>query len=174
MNYRDQADRKSRRRSRTAAPDSAQQQLKKAKVKALNLLERMDRTEGQLREKLLDAGFEPDTAEQAIEYVKGYGYLDDERYVRNYIEYRSGQKSRKQLEQELRFRKGVSSDLIRKVYDELEPADERVLIRKLLEKKHYCPAECGERQRQKPMAFLLRRGFRTGDILSVMKEYPEE
>ena len=94
--------------------------------------------------------------------------------MRNYIEYRSGQKSRKQLEQELRFRKGVSSDLIQKVYDELEPADERVLIRKLLEKKHYCPAECWERQRQKLMAFLLRRGFRTGDILSVMKEYSEE
>lgn len=130
----------------------------------------MDRTEGQLREKLLDAGFEPEAVEQAVEYVKGYGYLDDERYVRNYIEYRSGQKSRRQLEQELRFRKGVSPELIRKVYEELEPSDEKALIRKLLEKKHYRPGECGEDQRRKLTAFLLRRGFCMGDILSAMKE----
>ncbi len=28
--------------------------------------------------------------EDAIAYVKSYGYIDDERYVRNYIEYRAG------------------------------------------------------------------------------------
>jgi len=38
----------------------------------------MDRTEAQLREKLLKAEFEPETVEQAIAYVYSYGYLDDE------------------------------------------------------------------------------------------------
>ena len=81
----------------------------------------MDRTEAQLREKLLNAEFAPALVEQAVAYVKSYGYLDDERYVRNYIEYRKDQKSRRQLEQELRFKKGVPSELIQKVYEELEP-----------------------------------------------------
>ncbi len=139
----------------------------------MNLLERMDRTENQLREKLLRADFEPELAEQAIEYVKSYGYLDDERYVRNYIEYRQNQKSRRQLEQELQFRKGVSSELIQKVYEELEPADERILIRKYLEKKRYDPAVCDDKQTRKLIASLARRGFRTGDILSVLREYLE-
>ena len=75
----------------------------------------MDRTEAQLREKLLNAEFAPALVEQAVAYVKSYGYLDDERYVRNYIEYRKDQKSRRQLEQELRFKKGVHSELIQKV-----------------------------------------------------------
>ena len=147
-----------------------QSRLKKAKIKALNLLERMDRTEAQLREKLLKAEFEPELVEQAVAYVKSYGYLDDERYVRNYIEYRKDQKSRRQLEQELQFRKGVSPELIRKVYEELEPADEKLLIRRQLEKKHYDPENCDEKQRQRLIAFLVRKGFRTGDILSVLRE----
>lgn len=130
----------------------------------------MDRTEAQLREKLLKAEFEPELVEQAIDYVKSYGYLDDERYVRNYIDYRKDQKSRRQLEQELCFRKGVPPELIRKVYEELEPADEKAMIRKVLEKKHYDASEWDEKQRQRLIASLVRKGFRAGDILSVMRE----
>ena len=134
----------------------------------------MDRTEAQLREKLLKAEFEPEIVEQAIAYVYSYGYLDDERYVRNYIEYRKDQKSRRQLEQELQFRKGVSPELIRKVYEELEPTDEKVLIRKHLEKKRYTPFECDEKQKQRLIASLQRKGFRTGDILTVIRTYKED
>lgn len=130
----------------------------------------MDRTESQLRGKLLDAEFSPEIAEQAIAYVKSFGYLDDERYVRNYIEYRSQSKSRRQLEQELQFRKGVSRELIRKVYEELEPPDEKPIIRRHLEKKQYDPETCDEKQRQKLIASLLRRGFKMTDILSVLNE----
>jgi len=133
----------------------------------------MDRTEAQLREKLLGAEFEPAVAEQAIDYVKSFGYLDDERYVRNYIEYRGSQKSRRQIEHELLLRKGVSRELLRKVYEELGDSDEKALIRRQLEKKRYHPEECDERQKQKLMSFLLRKGFRMGDILSVMKETTE-
>lgn len=148
-------------------------ELKKAKIKALKLLERMDRTEAQLREKLLQAEFAPELVDQAVEYVKHYGYLDDERYVRNYIEYRKDQKSRRQIEQELQYRKGVSPELVREVYEKLEPADEKLLIRAYLRKKQYDAETCEEKQRQKLIAALARKGFRVGDILSVLRE-PEE
>lgn len=148
--------------------------LRRAKLKALRLLERMDRTEAQLRQKLLDAEFEPEIVEQAMAYVKSFGYLDDERYVRNYIEFRQAQKSRRQLEQELQYRKGVSPELIRKVYEGLDPVDEKELIRRQLEKKHYNAREADEKQRQKVMASLVRKGFRMGDILAVLREeWPE-
>ena len=93
----------------------------------------MDRTEAQLREKLLQAEFSPELVEDAIAYVKSYGYIDDERYVRNYIEYRREQKSRRQLEQELQYRKGEPQELIQKVYEDLQPAEEKPLIRSYLE-----------------------------------------
>ena len=41
-------------------------QLRKAKIKALKILERMDRTEAQLREKLLQAEFSPELVEEAV------------------------------------------------------------------------------------------------------------
>lgn len=146
-------------------------QLKKAKLKALKLLERMDRTEAQLREKLKAAEFDPEIIEQAIVYVKSFGYIDDERYVRNYIEYRQDRKSRRQLEQELQFRKGVAPELIQKVYDELEPYDERLLIKSQLEKKKYSAKAADWNGRQKIVASLMRKGFQMGDILAVMDEY---
>ena len=145
-------------------------QLRKAKIKALKILERMDRTEAQLREKLLQAEFSPELVEDAITYVKSYGYIDDERYVRNYIEYRREQKSRRQLEQELQYRKGVPQELIQKVYEELEPADEKPLIRRFLEKKGYRSEITDEKTRQKLIAALLRKGFRMGDVLAVLRE----
>ena len=147
-----------------------EEQLRQAKLKALRLLERMDRTEAQLREKLLQAEFAPEMVDQAIAYVKSFGYINDVRYVRNYIECRCQSKSRRQLEQELQFRKGVSPELIRQVYEELEPVDQCELIRKHLEKKNYRDSEADDRQKRNMMASLARKGFRMSDILSVMKE----
>lgn len=147
-----------------------EEQQRQAKLKALRLLERMDRTEAQLREKLLQAEFAPEMVDQAIAYVKSFGYIDDVRYVRNYIECRCQSKSRRQLEQELQFRKGVSPELIRQVYEELDPVDPCKLIRKHLEKKHYRNSEVDVRQRQRVMASLARKGFCMSDIISVMKE----
>lgn len=51
-----------------------EEQLRQAKLKALRLLERMDRTEAQLREKLLQAEFDPEMVEKAIAYVKSLVY----------------------------------------------------------------------------------------------------
>ena len=134
----------------------------------------MDRTEAQLREKLLQAEFSPELVDDAVAYVKSYGYIDDERYVRNYIEYRRDQKSRRQLEQELQYRKGVPQELIQKVYEELEPADERPLIRRFLEKKGYLPGETDDKTRQKMIVAVLRKGFRMGDVLAVLREMDEQ
>ena len=81
------------------------------------------------------------------------------------------QKSRRQLEQELQFRKGVAPELIQKVYDGLEPYDERLLIKRQLEKKKYSAQAVDWNGRQKVVASLMRKGFQMGDILAVMDEY---
>jgi regulatory protein len=162
------------RKDSKASQEPQEATLRKAKLKALHLLERMDRTEAQLREKLLQAEFAPEIVEQAIAYVYSFGYLDDERYVRNYMECRQQQKSRRQLIQELQYKKGVSPELIQKVCEELETVDEKMMIRRFLEKKHYDPFQTDEKQQQKLMAALLRMGFQMNDIRAVLKEMPEE
>ena len=59
--------------------------LKRAKLRAMHLLEDMDRTESALREKLRQGLYPSDVTEAAIEYVKSFGYLDDVRYAENFV-----------------------------------------------------------------------------------------
>ena len=47
--------------------------IKQAKQKALSLLNYMDRTESQLRQKLKEKSFSDEAIEQAIDYVKSFG-----------------------------------------------------------------------------------------------------
>lgn len=141
---------------------------KRAKKRAMYLLEQMDRTEKQLREKLLSNEYPPCCIEDAIAYVKSFHYLDDYRYACNVIRYSNERMSRGQLWQKL-LSKGVSRDLIEAAMEEEYQADELEQIRKLLIKRKYEPEQNDQKEMQKTYQFLLRRGFKSSDILKAMK-----
>ena len=54
---------------------------KRAKRRTMHLLEQMDRTEQQLREKLKQGGYPQACIDLALEYVKSFHYVDDYRYA---------------------------------------------------------------------------------------------
>ena len=110
------------------------EEARRAKLRALHLLTAMDRTEAKLREKL-QASYCEEAVETAINYVKTYGYLDDERYVRVYIESKSRTKSRKQIEQELIFNKGVSKEAVERGFAHAQMTDITEVIQKYMQKK---------------------------------------
>ena len=56
-------------------------EVRKAKEKAMRLLLQQDRTEKELRDRLYRAGFSETASEAAMQYVSGFGYLDDRRYA---------------------------------------------------------------------------------------------
>ena len=141
---------------------------KRAKKRAMYLLEQMDRTEKQLREKLLSNEYPPRCIEDAIAYVKSFHYLDDYRYACNAIRYSNERMSRGQLWQKL-LSKGVSSDVIEVAMEEEYQADELDQIQKLLIKRKYEPEQNDQKEMQKTYQFLLRRGFKSSDILKAMK-----
>ena len=91
------------------------EEQKKARRKALLLLEHMDRTEKGLADRLRQAGFSIEAVEDARAYVQSYGYLDDDRYAENYISYRIGTKSRQKLLQEL-CQKGVDRETAQRAW----------------------------------------------------------
>ena len=140
----------------------------RAKKRALHLLERMDRTEHQLREKLMASDYPVEVVEEAIEYVKSFHYIDDKRYAENFTRYRKENLSRQQIKQKL-MQKGVDRDTISLAIEEEYDADERVHIRKLLEKKHFDASSKDEGEFRRVYNYLLRRGFRSSDILKEMK-----
>ncbi len=140
----------------------------RAKKRAIFLLERMDRTEHQLCDKLKRAGYPQECIEQAIHYVKSYHYVDDLRYARQYIRLGKQKKSRQRLRMDL-MQKGVARDTIEQALEEEYCADERRKIKELLEKRHY-DCDCKDRREQQRMyQFLMRRGYKGSDILAVMR-----
>lgn len=141
-------------------------ELRRAKLRALHLLTAMDRTEANLREKLA-ASYGEETVEAAVAYVKSYGYIDDARYVKNYIESKSRTKSRRQIEQELIFKKGVSKEAVEKGFEDAEAADVRDVIRTYMRKKNIQPETCDYEQKQKFFAYMMRKGFQIEELKSV-------
>ena len=145
---------------------------REARRKALRLLEHMDRTEKGLRDKLIQSGFSETVSEDAIAYVKDYGYINDQRYALNYIMYRIHSKSRQKLFQELQ-QKGISTQLIQAAWEEaseLEEPDEHTLLRETIQKKCEPGTALDDGALRRLYGFLQRRGFRTGDIASALEE----
>lgn len=140
---------------------------KRARLRAMHLLEKMDRTEFQLREKLRQSYYPDDIIDDAISYVKNYHYIDDLRYARSYLELHSAVKSRRMMEQEL-YTKGVAKEVVAQAVSETEFPDEEQQIRAILEKKHY-DFSCEEKKaQQRVCSFLMRKGYSMSAILRVL------
>ncbi len=145
--------------------------LKRAKLRCMNLLKSRDYTEYQLAAKLKQGCYPEEIIDAAVAYVISYGYVDDMRYARSYIEYASQSKSRRQIENDL-IRKGISTDTIRQAceqcMDEDSIANEEELIHKLLEKKHFDRQKATYKECQKLVRFLYRKGFALDKIYRVI------
>lgn len=144
---------------------------KKAKLRAMRLLERKDRTEKELCQKLL-ADYPEEIVREALEYVKSYGYVNDRRYAENFIRLRCRSKSRMQIFQELACR-GIDRDLVQDAWEEvssLESIDEKELIRSFVLKKFPSGSKLDVKQMRRLQGYLSRRGFSWETICSVLTE----
>ena len=143
--------------------------LVQAKKKALRLLESMDRTEEQLRLKLKQKDYPDEVIDEAIAYVKSFGYVNDVRYAECYVLSRQKTKSRREIYVSL-CQKGVARETVEQALEKgYESYDERDTIRMLAEKKHYSETGGSEAEKKKIYQYLLRRGFRNEDIRQVIQ-----
>lgn len=148
--------------------------IPRAKARALHLLEKQDRTEKNLRDKLKESGYPKEAVDVAIEYVSDYNYINDLRYAQNYIKYRRDKKSRRRIEREL-INKGIKKEIIEEAIFLLEEDmedllfDELSVIEKYIEKK--LSSDFDEKKKQRVYAHLMREGFSSQDIISVLNRY---
>ena len=144
---------------------------KRAKLRAMNLLKNRTYTKAQLKDKLLQGGYPEQIADIAVDYVVSYRYVDDEQYVRDFIEYNREKKSRKRIQLDL-MHKGISEQLFQDIWEEIAGDDEEVIEREQIiywmNKKHFCPQEATFEEKQKMMAFLYRKGFSINNIRSIL------
>ena len=108
--------------------------LKRAKLRAMHLLNDMDRTESQLRTKLLNGDYPADIVDEAIAYVKSFGYINDESYIRRFIESKRNSKSKKEI-YALLMKKGVDMEQVHEILSEYYSAEDSLNAIRLSGKK---------------------------------------
>lgn len=145
----------------------------RAREKAVQLLSFMDRSSDELRRGLRKRGFSEEAVGDAIRYVRGLNYLNDERYAENYVNTAGRRRSRLRVSQDL-AKKGIDRETIRTVMAAEDDGDERPLIRRLAEKKLRSLPEDDPKRRQKTAQSLLRKGFRAPDVFAVLDEIRED
>lgn len=140
---------------------------KRATKRAMNLLQKKDYTEYKLRQKLSEGGYSQDCIDAALEYVKSYNYVNDERYARDYISYYIELRSKNRIVQDL-SNKGISKEIfgpiLEEMYEELGGDIELEQAVELLRKKKYDPENSDFNEKRRLMAFLSRKGFTTSVI----------
>ncbi len=142
---------------------------KRAKLRAMHILERADRTEAELYAKLKQDLYPEDVILCAMQYVKSFGYIGDSDYAKRFVESKQRTKSKREISMMLQ-QKGISSEYIAEALENCyEEHDERDTIKKIMEKKHFCAEEATELEKKKLFDYLLRKGFRYEDIRQVIQ-----
>jgi regulatory protein len=139
---------------------------------ALRSLTRRDMSEMELRHKLKNRGYADCQIDDAVSRMKGYGYLDDGRYARQWAEsaLRCGRRFGPRLKMELAAR-GIAEDVISEVVDSLadefpEPELVAAIVAKRFGGIDFSNPDPGEKRRV--VAYLQRRGFSLPVILKVL------
>ena len=143
--------------------------IPRARSRAMHLLERQDRTRHNLIQKLQEGGYPQRAIDEAVAYVESYHYIDDMRYASSYVRYHQYGKSRRRITMDLRS-KGVSQEIIEEALDREFVTSEVDMIRSIIRKRGYDPAQKDMKQKQKLYRFLLGRGFSYEDIDSAMSK----
>jgi len=144
---------------------------------ALRVLGGRAHSTGELREKLRRRAAEPGDVDAVLHRLKDAGYLDDRRFAEGFAAARlSGEKFGKtRVLQDLRQRRvapALAESTVRKVYEDV---DEEALIEEWIRRKYRTAPREGLLQDEKDMASAYRRlaraGFRTGEIVKVLKRF---
>ncbi len=134
--------------------------------RSMHLLSSRDYTEYKLREKLLRADYPEDIIDIVMDELISYGYIDDFRYAKQFIDYRKDSMSIKTISSKLML-KGISKDVIDLAIDELsstgidllateKKAAYKDMSKKLKRMKNY---EDDAKAESKLISYMLSKGY---------------
>jgi|LSQX01.2.fsa_nt_gb regulatory protein len=133
--------------------------VQSARERAVNLLMARDRSQYEIKTRLMKIGYDEDIAKKVVEDLKTIGYIDDSRFVLKYAADRVRTKalSKKALKYELE-QKGIDRDLIDTVLKEFEQDEEEIAFRAA--KKKFGKYDLHDKSiESKALKFLMHRGF---------------
>jgi len=144
---------------------------------ALKLLGGRAHSSGEMREKLRRRAGRLTEVDEVLARLKDHGYLNDERFAETYAASRlsNDKLGRTRVVQDLRQRRvapALAERTVRHVYQDV---NEEALIEEWIRRKYRLAPREGLFQEDKDLASayrrLLRAGFRTGDIVRVLKRF---
>lgn len=141
--------------------------LKRAKERALYLLEKKPYSVFMMKDKLRHNEYPEDIVEKVILFLEEYHYLDDEKYIRMYVETYSSKKSRRQITYEL-LKKGLSREQIHHYFENFEYSEQECFKRQF---ERYIKGKNLEdwKVRQKVFRYFYGKGFSTSLIETYLK-----
>lgn len=139
--------------------------LDKARMRVLDLLARRPRSEWEIKDYLKRKDYGSSTIEEVVNSLSEYGYIDDDKFARAWVDNRRLLKSvsKRKLWTELK-QKHIADDVIKIVLED-DATDERQVIRDLVSKKRQ---QTRYQDDTKLMQYLSRQGFKYDDIKAEM------
>ncbi|MCH3986937.1 MAG: RecX family transcriptional regulator [Lachnospiraceae bacterium] len=140
---------------------------KRALTRCLHLLKERDYLQGEVQMKLRRSGYPDDIIEAVEDTLRRERFLDDSRYIGNYLQFHGNEKSRRAVMDFLK-RKGADPKAVEEAcsaFYEDSPDSQTELAQRLLQKKLRSGETLEDWQTlQKARGFLFRKGFSADTI----------
>ncbi|NLY30751.1 MAG: regulatory protein RecX [Firmicutes bacterium] len=151
--------------------------ISKAKGQALYYLKFRPRSSAEMDGYLRRKGFEPHIREEVLDWLRELKYIDDLQFARDWIQNRTrtNPMGERRLIQELR-EKGLPKEVIQEAVEEFRNSvDERELALKAAAGRvRVYAGNDTETAKRKLAAYLLRRGFSSGDVRNAVEQVLRE
>lgn len=150
-----------------------EEKFNQGRKKAMAILLHNDRTEWELRDRLQRHGMEEEVIEDAIAYVESFHYIDDRRYAMRFAEIYKESRSIQRIRQDLQKRH-IEDSLIEEALEHIAWDDSIALqkeLRKMTKGQRDFFDQLSYQEKQKYIARLYRKGFRTDAIFRELEAY---
>ncbi|NOZ63106.1 MAG: hypothetical protein GXO74_15755 [Calditrichaeota bacterium] len=152
------------------------EEKKKAFDRAIKILSHRDRSEYEMRRRLLDVGYEEKIVELVMSDLQRLGLIDDKKFARLFARTKMATKPMGKflLKRELK-QKGIAEELIEKTIAEIyrEKDEFQVALQLANKKKRQFKSLEEAKAKKKVSDFLARRGF-SWDVVSYVLEHWQE
>lgn len=133
----------------------------KAKNMALRYIERAYKTEKEMKDKLINKGYDEATIKRVISFLKEYNFIDDRKYADMYIKDKQKNSGKNKIKYDL-LKRGINQSIVDSVTESLTSECEEDSARVLAEKKYKAIIKREVDRRkiyEKLLRFLVSKGY---------------
>ena len=109
--------------------------LSRCKNTALRIIERSYKTEMEIKEKLIEKGYDLESILPVVDFLKEYSFIDDKEYIKLYIKDRIRRQGSQKIKYAL-IKKGIDPNEIEANLTNLNKDQEKDVALELVKKKH--------------------------------------